>query len=205
MNGVTPSLVLGSASPRRAELLSQLGLSFTVVAADIDETPQADEDPQDYVQRIAQEKSDALVVGGADVLLTADTTVVLDGSSLGKPRDAREARCMLEALSGRTHEVYTAMCARNRMQSETVIVATSVEFTALTPSLIADYLSTDEPWDKAGAYAIQGCAGSFVRRIDGSVSNVIGLPLVEARELLRRFTIAAGVGEAMSSIAESQG
>lgn len=204
MSGETPSLVLGSASPRRAELLSQLGLTFTVVAADIDETPDVGENPRDYVKRMAQEKAGALSTDDAGVLLTADTTVVLDGHSLGKPRDARDAQCMLEGLSGRTHEVYTAMCARRGMQIETVIVGTAVEFTGLTPRLIADYLSTNEPWDKAGAYAIQGCAGSFVRRIDGSVSNVIGLPLVETRELLLRFGLVSSVGGTALSAAEKR-
>ncbi|EED33894.1 septum formation protein Maf [gamma proteobacterium NOR5-3] len=192
----TPALVLGSASPRRAELLAQLGLSFTVVGADIDETPQPGEAPRDYVLRMAQEKADALAEPASVLLLTADTTVVLDDVSLGKPRDSADARYMLQALSNRCHEVYTAICLRQDSRSETALVRTVVEFTTLPPALIDAYLSTDEPWDKAGAYAIQGLAGSFVRGINGSVSNVIGLPLVETRELLAHFGIQAGLGGA---------
>lgn len=192
----TPALVLGSASPRRAELLAQLGLSFTVVGADIDETPQPGEAPRDYVLRMAQEKADALAEPASVLLLTADTTVVLDDVSLGKPRDSADARHMLQALSNRCHEVYTAICLRRGSRSETALVRTVVEFTTLPPALIDAYLSTEEPWDKAGAYAIQGLAGSFVRGINGSVSNVIGLPLVETRELLAHFGIQAGLGGA---------
>ncbi|WOJ94997.1 Maf family protein [Congregibacter variabilis] len=193
MESNLPALVLGSASPRRADLLAQLGLKFQVTAADIDETPQLDEAPRSYVQRMAEEKADALADLGSSLLLTADTTVVLDEVSLGKPQDAAQARQMLERLSDRSHEVYTAVCARQGLCSETVLVRTLVEFAPLTPALIDAYLSTDEPWDKAGAYAIQGLAGSFVRRIDGSVSNVIGLPLVETRELLADFGLVAGL------------
>ncbi|MFT6771639.1 MAG: septum formation protein, partial [Congregibacter sp.] len=109
----------------------------------------------------------------------------------GKPRDRADAQRILKGLSDRSHDVYTAICARQGSRSETVLVRTVVEFAALTPALINAYLSTDEPWDKAGAYAIQGFAGSFVRRVDGSVSSVIGLPLVETRELLARFGIVA--------------
>lgn len=193
MDSNLPALVLGSASPRRADLLAQLGLDFRLAAADIDETPQLGEAPRDYVQRMAREKADALTEPGSSLLLTADTTVVLDDASLGKPADVAQARQMLWGLSDRSHEVYTAVCARQGLRSETVLVRTLVEFAPLTQALIDAYLSTDEPWDKAGAYAIQGLAGSFVRRIDGSVSNVIGLPLVETRELLARFGLVAGL------------
>ncbi|WP_439105733.1 Maf family protein [Congregibacter sp.] len=187
MDSSSRSVVLGSASPRRADLLAQLGVSFIVRSADIDETPSPGEAPRGYVQRMAQQKAAALAGDAKSILLTADTTVVLDDRSLGKPRDATDARLMLEALSGRTHDVFTAVCACLGSRSETVLIQTAVEFTSLTARLIDQYLATDEPWDKAGAYAIQGLAGSFVRRIDGSVSNVIGLPLVETRELLLRF------------------
>ncbi|MFK8043635.1 Maf family protein [Congregibacter sp.] len=189
MDASSPTLVLGSASPRRAELLRQLGANFTIQSADIDETPGNGEPARDYVQRMAREKSEALELGNDTVLLTADTTVVLDNKSLGKPADFADAQTMLEALSGRSHEVYTAVCARQDSQCETVLVRTLVEFGELPDRLIKDYLATDEPWDKAGSYAIQGKGGSFVRRIDGSVSNVIGLPMLETRELLMRFAI----------------
>ena len=194
MDRDSPPLILGSASPRRADLLAQLDISFTVLAADIDETPIPGEAAVDYVQRMAREKAAALSARRSprcgDVLLTADTTVVLDGESFGKPRDAQDARQMLESLSGRRHDVYTALCVCQGAQSEGRLVHTAVEFTALTPALINAYLATDEPWDKAGAYALQGRGGSFVRRIDGSVTNVIGLPLVETRELLALFGVA---------------
>jgi len=188
------SLVLGSASPRRAELLAQLGLSFGQASADIDETPRAGEDPRAYVARMALEKAAALRGSGLrDLLLTADTTVVIDGESLGKPVDADAARAMLRRLSGRRHAVWTAICCSTPQRREERSVATEVEFMTLSEALIDAYLETREPWDKAGAYALQGLAGSFVRSISGSVSNVIGLPLVETRETLALFDLRAGV------------
>ncbi|WP_439101878.1 Maf family protein [Congregibacter sp.] len=196
MSSLEPSLVLGSASPRRAELLRQLGVGFTVYAADIDETLLSGEQPRDYVERMAREKSEALDLASGTVLLTADTTVVLREQSLGKPDDKEHARAMLNALSGRSHEVLTAMCARDHGHTELVVVRTLVEFGELSRGLIEEYLATDEPWDKAGAYALQGLGGSFVLRVDGSVSNVIGLPLFEARELLQRFGLVPVLGKA---------
>ena len=188
------TLVLGSASPRRARLLSQLGVAFVQRPADIDETPAAGEEPRRYVERMAREKSLALAPEhpGAAVL-TADTGVILDGRSLGKPVDTLAARRMLEALSAREHEVCTAVCLARGNQRRQCLVSTRVEFAALSEAHIRAYVATDEPWDKAGAYAIQGRGGAFVRRIDGSVSNVIGLPLLETRELLEKLGIALGV------------
>lgn len=186
------SLVLGSASPRRAELLAQLGVPFEIRSADIDETPAPGENAEDYVLRMAEEKSLALapdLIGR--LLLTADTTVVLDGESLGKPRDRDHAHTMLASLSGRDHQVSTAVVVRRDDAHAHVVVDTAVTFTTLSTELIDAYLDTDEPWDKAGAYAIQGLAGSFVAAISGSVSNVVGLPLVETRELLSKFGIQA--------------
>lgn len=193
------NLVLGSASPRRAELLAHLGVSFRVISADIDETPLPHESPHDYVRRMAREKSEALARESTtdldkDIVLTADTTVVMDGASLGKPRDETDARAMLGRLSGRRHEVSTAVRGQFRDQQADVLVTTEVEFVDLSPALLDAYLATDEPWDKAGAYAIQGMAGSFVRRVNGSVSNVIGLPLAETRELLAGLGLAVTVG-----------
>jgi septum formation protein len=188
------ALILGSASPRRAELLAQLGLEFLVMPADIDETPGPGEHPRAYVRRMAREKTEALSLSAAgSVLLTADTTVILGDHSLGKPESPADARKMLMALSDGVHEVCTAVCVLHGAQRHELLVSTSVEFIALDENLIDDYLTTSEPWDKAGAYAIQGLAGSFVRRIDGSVSNVIGLPLVETRELLQRVGMPASV------------
>ncbi len=189
-----PDLVLGSASPRRAQLLAQLGVTFECSAADIDESPRPDEDPKVYVRRMAVEKARALGAGKLP-LLTADTTVILEGRSLGKPGDRAEARAILERLSGVEHEVCTAVCLLTADAEEDLLVTTAVEFAVLSPRLIDAYLDTPEPWDKAGAYAIQGLAGSFVRRIDGSVSNVIGLPLLETRKLLEGAGIATGFGE----------
>jgi septum formation protein len=187
-------LVLGSASPRRAELLARLGLAFTQASADIDETPRAGEDPRAYVARMAREKAAALRgTGMRDLLLTADTTVVIDGESLGKPVDGSDARAMLRRLSGRRHAVWTAICCSTPDRREERSVATEVEFMTLSEALIDAYLATPEPWDKAGAYALQGLAGSFVRSIRGSVSNVIGLPLVETREILAAFDVYPGV------------
>ncbi|MEE4278490.1 MAG: Maf family protein [Halieaceae bacterium] len=191
------ALVLGSASPRRAELLAQLGLSFDRRAADIDETPQPDEAPLAYVARMAREKAAALRAAGvAGCLLTADTTVILDRRSLGKPADRDEGRAMLRSLSGRGHEVCTAVCCLAGSERRECSVLTRVEFMPLDDALIEAYLDSDEPWDKAGAYAIQGLGGSFVRRVEGSVSNVIGLPLVETRELLAACGLEARVARA---------
>ena len=188
-------IVLGSASPRRAELLAQLGVAFRQRSADIDETRYDDEAPRDYVRRVARDKAMALRPSeGAALLLTADTTVIAGGRSLGKPVDRRDGFAMLSALSGAVHEVCTAVCVALPSGLADIVVSTRVEFAVLPDALIDAYLDTPEPWDKAGAYAIQGLGGSFVRRVDGSVSNVIGLPLVETRELLARFGIASGVG-----------
>lgn len=194
------SLLLGSASPRRAALLAQLGVRFTVACADIDESSRVGEPPLAYVERMAREKAETLVARGAldtsDVLLTADTAVIVDELSLGKPADAAAARAMLQQLSGRRHLVCTAVCAADSASLAMVCVNTLVEFVVLDDLLLDAYLRSDEPWDKAGAYAIQGLGGSLVRRVEGSISNVIGLPLAETRELLGAFgvyaTIASG-------------
>lgn len=179
------SLLLGSASPRRAALLAQLGVDFCVLAADIDETVLPRESPAAYVQRVARAKAEALRHTAHGAVLTADTTVCIDGEILGKPGDAGSARAMLRLLSDREHEVMTAVCLTLKAGAVAArLVRTSVRFCALDAALIDAYLATDEPWDKAGSYAIQGLGGSFVRCINGSYSNVVGLPLVETRELL---------------------
>ncbi|MEM1188769.1 MAG: Maf family protein [Pseudomonadota bacterium] len=188
------SLILGSASPRRAELLAQLGIDFEQRAADIDESPREVEAPMDYVMRMAREKTAALREAGiGKTLLTADTTVIADGRSLGKPVDFAEARAMLRCLSGRVHEVCTAFCCSTAVDQREGRAVTRVEFMPLDDELIEAYLATAEPWDKAGAYALQGLAGSFVRRIEGSVSNVIGLPLVEIRAHLSDLGMSVGL------------
>ncbi len=180
-----PRLVLASQSPRRRELLEQLGFALDVRPARTDEAVHAGEPARDYVVRVAQEKARAVP---GDVVLAADTAVVLGGEVLGKPRDADDAARMLAALSGTAHEVLTGVCVRRpaiRIEAS-LVVATTVRFARLSPAQIAWYVDTREPLDKAGAYAIQGAGGAFVEGVDGSVSNVVGLPLAETAELLRR-------------------
>ena len=177
-------LVLASTSPRRAELLGGLDLLFDVRLPDIDETPLPGEAPAPYVERLARAKA-AAVVAADTVVLAADTTVDLDGTILGKPSTSSEAADMLAALSGRDHLVHTGVAVATRLGVETVTVSTSVRFAALTTSDIEWYIDTGEPFDKAGGYGIQGRAASFVASIDGSVTNVIGLPLAETVALLR--------------------
>ncbi|NMO20196.1 septum formation inhibitor Maf [Pyxidicoccus fallax] len=185
-NADQTSLILASASPRRRELLSQLGLAFTVSAADIDETPHAKEAAEAYVLRLAREKARAVAARhpGAWVL-AADTTVALESELLGKPRDAEEAKAMLSRLSGRTHAVHTGVALAGR-HDEALVVRTRVTFRALSQEEIAWYAGTGEPLDKAGAYAVQGRGGFLVAAVDGSPTNVIGLPLGETLALLAR-------------------
>ncbi len=178
------SLVLASASPRRRDLLSQLGLRFTVAAADLDETPLPAEPADVYVQRLAQEKARAVAARFPQAwVLAADTTVALGAELLGKPRDGSEARQMLTRLSGKTHNVYTGVALAGRTSAATV-VRTGVTFRTLTAEEIDWYVGTGEPLDKAGAYAVQGRGGFLVARVEGSPTNVIGLPLGETLELL---------------------
>ncbi|HSM94176.1 MAG TPA: Maf family protein [Anaeromyxobacteraceae bacterium] len=183
---LAPHLTLASASPRRRELLEQLGFRLDVRPADTDESPIPGEPPRAYVLRVARDKGRAV---DGDVVLAADTAVVLGNDILGKPRDPADARRMLRALSGVAHEVLTGVCVRRRGEEHTVVVAAQVQLDPLTDGQIDWYVATGEPLDKAGAYAIQGLAGAFVRQLRGSVSNVIGLPLAETLELLA----AAGV------------
>jgi septum formation protein len=179
-------LILASGSPRRRDLLSQLGLTFTVSAADIDETPHAAEAAKAYVLRLAREKARAVATRHpAAWVLAADTTVALESELLGKPRDAEEARAMLGRLSGRTHAVYTGVALAGRHE-EALVVRTGVTFRALSPGEIAWYAGTGEPLDKAGAYAVQGKGGFLVASVEGSPTNVIGLPLGETLALLER-------------------
>jgi septum formation protein len=187
---MTPRLTLASRSPRRRELLEQIGIALEVLPADTDESVHAGEGARGYVLRVAREKARA--VAGA-LVLGADTAVVLEGVVLGKPADAADAVRMLRALSGTRHEVLTGVCVRrggpDPLELEAV-VRTEVEFAPLGEAEIAWYVSTGEPLDKAGAYAIQGAGGAFVREVRGSVSNVVGLPLAETADLLRRAGLA---------------
>lgn len=184
---MTARLVLASASPRRRELLAQLGVPFDVVVSDVPETAQPGESPEEFGLRVARDKAAEVACSCPDALvLAADTVVVSDGVIFGKPRDRADARRMLQALSGRTHEVLTAVVLRHpRGPLEELLVRTAVEFRPLAAPEIDDYLDSDEPYDKAGAYAVQGLARRFVVQVRGSYTNVVGLPLDEVRELLR--------------------
>lgn len=179
-----PPLILASASPRRRELLARVGVALDVRPADIDETPRAGEDPAAYVLRIARGKAAAIARAPGQWVLAADTTVTIDGAILAKAADGREAAAMLRQLSGRTHQVITAFAIAGDTKTDGV-VASDVDVIALDEATIADYVASGEWRGKAGAYAIQGIAAAFVRAVRGSVTNVIGLPLVEVLEALR--------------------
>lgn len=185
-----PRLVLASASPRRRQLLEQLGLAFTVDPADLDESVEEGESPRGYVDRVSRAKAAAVARRhpGA-VVLAADTTVVVGKKILGKPAHADEARQMLELLSGRSHKVLTGVALAGLHEGHRV-VETRVEFRILTAAQIDWYIKTGEPMDKAGGYALQGVGGALVTAIHGSHSNVIGLPLVETLALLERHGVA---------------
>lgn len=181
------TLVLASASPRRREFLERMGLSLAVEPPHVDESLLAGELPADYVLRVAQKKT--LAVEGQHpqrVVLAADTCVVLDGVIFGKPIDAADAMRMLLALSGRTHEVLTGVVALGPAGTGQAVVSTQVRFGSISEKAAAWYIATGETMDKAGAYAIQGRGGAFVLAIQGSYSNVVGLPLVETLEILAR-------------------
>ena len=174
-------LILASASPRRAEILHSAGLSFTVISSAVDETPVPGESPVEMVQRLALAKAElvaARAVGPA-IVIGADTTVVLDGAILGKPRTTEDARQMLEKLSGRTHSVVTgvALIRLPDIERREFHETTQVQFAALDQEEIIRYLASGEAFDKAGAYAIQGRAGRYIPRIQGCYYNVVGLPL----------------------------
>jgi septum formation protein len=170
-------LVLASQSPRRSEILRQAGIEFNVRIADVDESVIAGETPEEYVQRLAVEKASAITAADDEVVLGADTTVVIDGEILAKPVDAADARRMLTLLSGRRHDVLTGICLRRGAQIVRDCAATGVVFAPLSQKEIEDYVASGEPMDKAGAYAIQGLACKFVERIEGDYFNVMGLPI----------------------------
>ena len=191
-----PRLVLGSASPRRAALLRRLGLEFTVRASDVAERRQDGEPAEDFVRRMAREKGAAVTsANGAAWVLSADTIVVIDAAVLGKPADAAAARHMLQRLSGRSHAVLTAVAltAPRGVLTDKLLVRTTVEFRALADTEIDAYIATGEPFDKAGAYAIQGGAAGFVAGTQGSYTNVVGLPLDDVRDLLERHGLLRAV------------
>jgi septum formation protein len=180
-------LILASASPRRAELLLSAGFKFVVQSAEVDETPRVSEAASDYVLRIAREKARpiaAAVKGSGSVVLAADTTVVTNSRIMGKPRNDEDAANMLATLSGSVHEVLTGVVVCTDSRELVELVTTRVHFLPLTPAAIAWYIATGEPSGKAGAYAIQGYAARFIDWIDGSWSNVVGLPLATVTRML---------------------
>jgi len=180
-------LLLASTSPRRAELLRAAGFEFDVAPSDVDETPLPGERPREYVLRLALEKARVAGPAPGQVVLAADTTVVIDEAILGKPASAEEATAMLTRLAGRVHEVWTGVALRldGREVSETAV--TRVEFAPMTTAEIAWYVASGEPEGKAGAYAVQGLASRFVTHIEGSYSNVVGLPVALVYQLLGRL------------------
>jgi septum formation protein len=196
-------IYLASRSPRRRDLLKQIGVSFELVllredprrGPDVDETPLPDEPARDYALRVARTKAE---VAAEQILrrgllaypvLAADTTVVHDEQIIGKPADAEDAERILSRLAGREHRVLTAIAVATRDHVDTRVSDSAVEFRALTRDEIRRYIATGEPLDKAGAYAVQGRAAAFVTRVSGSYSGIMGLPLAEAAELLTRFGI----------------
>ncbi|KQB53061.1 septum formation protein Maf [Pseudomonas endophytica] len=192
---MTP-LFLASGSPRRRELLTQIGVPFRVVSASIDETPLPDEHPAAYVERLAREKAlagreqlRASTANAAGCVMGADTAVVLDDQILGKPVDEADALSMLMALSGREHEVLTAIAIIEAERCETRVVRSRVSFRTISQQEAAHYWASGEPQDKAGGYAIQGLAAVFVAGLNGSYSGVVGLPVCETAELLGQFGI----------------
>ncbi len=180
-------LVLASRSPRRSELLRNAGIPFIVRPADVDETPRAGERAQEYTQRIAEEKARAAETEPGEVVLGADTVVTIDGHLLGKPSGNEDAARMLRMLSGRRHEVFTGICLKRGDHIVRDCAQTAVWFAPLSAPEIRDYITSEEPMDKAGAYAIQGLASKFIERIDGSYGNVVGLPVALVYHYLREF------------------
>jgi septum formation protein len=183
------AFVLASASPRRADLLAAAGFDFTIVPAEIDETPDVDESPDHYVLRIARAKADRVrpEVLPASIILAADTVVVAGGRLMGKPADEVDAASMLRLLSGTVHEVHTGVVVQSATRTLDEISTTKVRFQPLTDDEIAWYLRSGEPFGKAGAYGIQGRAARFIDWIDGSWSNVVGLPISTVYRLMKRI------------------
>ncbi len=180
-----PTLILASASPRRSELLNQLGLAHRIKIADIDESPLPYERPADYVLRVANQKSSTIFQQSPpnSVVLAADTSVVFNDTIMGKPENLEHAMTMLTRLSGNTHQVYSSISIRGQKLQHRVTVS-EVTFRPITEAEIRQYWQTGEPADKAGAYAIQGLASLFIKSITGSYSGIMGLPLFETAQLL---------------------
>lgn len=192
-----PELILASSSPRRAQLLSQVGLDYQVVIPDVDEAVHENELPLDYVARMSRQKAGSVAALFENqktalsdkIVLAADTVVVIDGDILGKPKDKSDAITMLQRLSGTTHQVVTSVSVQCQSKVETTLVETNVQFRTLSHEECTRYWMTGEPKDKAGAYGIQGLASIFVEKLSGSYSNVVGLPLTETLALLMKFGV----------------
>ena len=187
MNNESPApvaITLASASPRRREILATLGLEFSIAAPDVDETPLAGEAAEDMVVRLAVAKAEAVRTGSPDIVIAADTAVVVDGRVLGKPEDREDCLAMLDALSGRTHTVCTGVALHCRDVTHTAMSTTDVLFRDISRDEALAYWQSGEPRDKAGAYAIQGLGTFLVKRINGSYTNVVGLPVCEVIEFL---------------------
>ena len=191
---IKPTLYLASQSPRRRELLQQIEISFEILSIDVPEEQIPAESPHDYVTRVAKAKATAGWQADARRLdipvLGADTAVIIDGHILGKPKDEQDAIHILKSLSGREHQVLSCIALALADKIQTVISITNVKFRKLDEAEIAAYIATNEPFDKAGAYAIQGKAAAFIEKIEGSYSGVVGLPLFELQQLLKGFLSA---------------
>lgn len=179
-------LVLASKSPRRAEILKNAGVDFTVRVQDADETLPADISPENAVMYLAEIKARAVKSEKGEIVLGADTVVVLNGKILGKPNSREQAFSMLRALSGKTHSVFTGVCAVSDEKTEKFFEKTDVTFLEISDSEINGYIDTGEPFDKAGAYGIQGFASKFVKSINGDYFNVVGLPICKIYEKILR-------------------
>jgi septum formation protein len=185
-------LILASASPRRKEMLANLGLDFEILVAGVDEVVQHGESPEEFVLRAAIEKASDITAKHPDAwVLGADTIVVCQGEILGKPKDASEAQRMLMRLAGQMHKVLTGFCLKREQENISVsrVIATEVYFSPFTEAIAAAYVATGEPHDKAGAYGIQGRGGVLVEKINGSYSNVVGLPLAETIDEMLRYKV----------------
>ena len=191
-------LILASQSPRRRQLLAQLGYSFSCQPADIDETVIVGELPEQYVRRLALQKAQCIAdrQQSNSTVIGSDTSVVIAQQILGKPKDFADAQRLLQLLSGKVHQVMTAVAVVKAEISKTVLVTTNVEFKTLSTDEIQQYWLTGEPKDKAGGYGIQGIGGQFVKQISGSYSAVVGLPLYETAQLLTEFGLPSAINSA---------
>jgi len=189
-------LILASASPRRKQLLAQLGASFDIVSADIDESVNYNERAEDYVCRLASQKCQAVFQQLSKqqrkkgvVVLGSDTSVVIDNVILGKPESEQDSLNMLQMLSGKWHQVLTAVSIISDTEQKTILVRSDVEFVVIDNTTCSAYWQTNEPQDKAGSYAIQGKGARFVKQINGSYSAIVGLPMAETAQLLTEFDV----------------